>query len=56
MGGIRGRSQLPGVVDWLMEGKCDLQSLISHRMSLESINEGYDLMRNGQSLRTVIAF
>ena len=56
MGGIRGRSQLPELVDWLMEGRFDLASLITHRMPIEDINHGFDLMKSGESLRSVIMF
>lgn len=56
MGGIRGRSQLPEMVDWLMDGRFDLESLITHRLDLESINEGFELMKTGQSLRSIIQF
>lgn len=56
MGGVRGRTQLPEIVDWLMEGKFDLKSLITERMPLEKINEGYDAMRAGTSMRSVIVF
>ena len=56
MGGLRGRSQMPELVDWLMEGRFDLASLITHRLKLDAINEGFDLMQQGQSLRSVIIF
>jgi S-(hydroxymethyl)glutathione dehydrogenase/alcohol dehydrogenase len=56
MGGVRGRTQLPEIVDWLMEGKFDLKSLITARMPIEEINEGYDAMRRGEGLRSIITF
>lgn len=56
MGGVRGKSQLPEIVDWLMEGRFDLKSLITARMPLEQINEGYDGMRRGEGLRSIITF
>jgi S-(hydroxymethyl)glutathione dehydrogenase/alcohol dehydrogenase len=56
MGGVRGRSQLPEMVNWLMDGKFDLKSLITARMPLEEINEGYDIMRRGEGLRSIITF
>ena len=56
MGGLRGRSQIPELVDWLMEGRFDLASLISHRLSLDEINDGFDLMKSGESLRSVVLF
>lgn len=55
LGGVR-RTQLPQLVDWLMEGRFDLNSLITDRMPLEKINEGYDAMRRGEGLRSVIMF
>jgi S-(hydroxymethyl)glutathione dehydrogenase/alcohol dehydrogenase len=54
MGGLRGRSQVPELVDWLMEGRFNLASLITHRMPLDAINDGFDLMKRGESLRSVI--
>lgn len=56
MGGVRGKSQLPEIVDWLMEGRFDLKSLITARMPLEEINQGYDGMRRGEGLRSIIIF
>jgi len=56
MGGVRGRSQLPQIVDWLMDGKFDLKSLITARMPLEQINEGYAAMKRGEGLRSIITF
>lgn len=56
MGGLRGRSQVPELVDWLMEGKFDLASLISHRLTLDGINDGFELMKRGESLRSVVIF
>lgn len=55
LGGFRG-SQLPELVDWLMEGRFDLQSLITDHLPLEKINEGYDKMRRGEGLRSVLTF
>lgn len=55
-GGVRGRSQLPMMVDWLMDGKFDLGSLITARMPLEKINEGYDGMKRGEGIRSIITF
>lgn len=56
LGGVRGRSQLPELVDWLMEGRFDLKSLITQRLPLEGINEGYAAMKRGESLRSVLVF
>jgi S-(hydroxymethyl)glutathione dehydrogenase/alcohol dehydrogenase len=55
MGGAR-VGRLPEVVDWYMEGKINLDKLITHRMPLEKIDEGFDLMRKGESIRSVITF
>lgn len=56
MGGLKPRSDLPRLVEHYAEGRVDLDSLISHRLPLERINEGFDLMRRGQSIRTIITF
>lgn len=56
MGGVRGRTQLPEMVDWLMEGRFDLKSLISDHIELDQINAGFDAMKKGESLRSVIMF
>lgn len=56
MGGVRGKSQLPEFVDWLMEGRFDLKSLITARLPLSKINEGYDVMRRGEGMRSIITF
>jgi S-(hydroxymethyl)glutathione dehydrogenase/alcohol dehydrogenase len=55
LGGVR-RTQLPQLVDWMMEGRFDLKSLITDRMPLEKINEGYDAMKRGEGLRSVVVF
>jgi len=55
LGGVR-RSQLPELVDWLMEKRFDLKSLITDRMPLDRINEGYDAMRRGEGLRSILVF
>ena len=54
LGGIKGRSELPDLVDWYVEGKINLDDLISHRLTLDQINEGYEAMRQGQNIRGVI--
>ena len=56
LGGVKGRSELPQLVDWYVEGKIRLDDLVSHRLTLEQINDGYDLMRRGQSVRAIITF
>lgn len=55
-GGARGRTDVPKIVDWYMEGKIDIDSLITHTLPLEQINEAFDLMKAGQSIRTVVTF
>ncbi len=55
MGGAR-LDRLPEIVDWYMDGKIELDPLVTHRLSLEQINEGFELMKRGDSIRTVIAF
>jgi S-(hydroxymethyl)glutathione dehydrogenase/alcohol dehydrogenase len=53
MGGAR-LDRLPQLVDWYVEGKIDLDSLITHRLPLERINEGFELMRSSASIRTIV--
>jgi len=53
-GGARGRTDVPKIVDWYMEGKIDIDSLITHKLPLSRINEAFDLMHAGTSIRTVI--
>ncbi|HJS45673.1 MAG TPA: S-(hydroxymethyl)glutathione dehydrogenase/class III alcohol dehydrogenase [Rhizomicrobium sp.] len=55
-GGARGRTQVPQIVDWYMEGKISIDPLITHKLPLERINEAFDLMHAGESIRTVIEF
>ena len=55
-GGARGRTDVPKIVDWYMEGKLNIDDLITHTMPLEKINEGFDLMLAGQSIRSVVIF
>lgn len=55
-GGIRGRTQLPRLVDWYMEGKLLIDPLITHVMPIERINDAFDLMRRGESIRSVVTF
>jgi S-(hydroxymethyl)glutathione dehydrogenase/alcohol dehydrogenase len=56
LGNVKTRSQLPGLVDMYMDGKIALDNLISHRISLDQINEGFELLASGKSLRSVIDF
>lgn len=55
-GGARGRTDVPKIVDWYMEGKINIDDLITHKLPLERINEGFDLMHEGKSIRTVVEF
>jgi S-(hydroxymethyl)glutathione dehydrogenase/alcohol dehydrogenase len=55
-GGARGRSDLPGIVDWYMEKKINIDDLITHILPFEKINEGFDLMHAGKSIRTVVTY
>ncbi|MBP6019412.1 MAG: S-(hydroxymethyl)glutathione dehydrogenase/class III alcohol dehydrogenase [Burkholderiaceae bacterium] len=55
-GGARGRTDVPMIVDWYMDGKLDIDSLITHLLPLEDINRGFDLMKSGESIRSVIVF
>ena len=55
-GGVRGRTQVPQIVDWYMDGKIDIDSLITHVLPHAQINEGFDLMRRGESIRTVLTY
>ncbi len=55
-GGVKGRTQLPGMVEQSMRGEIDLDPFITHRMPLEKINEAFELMHRGESIRTVIEF
>ena len=55
-GGARGRTDVPRIVDWYMDGKINIDDLITHVLPFEQINEGFDLMRRGESIRTVLTF
>jgi len=55
-GGARGRTDVPKIVDWYMEGKIDIDSLITHTMPLADINHGFELMKRGESIRGVVVF
>jgi S-(hydroxymethyl)glutathione dehydrogenase / alcohol dehydrogenase len=55
-GGARGRTDVPKIVDWYMDGKVDIDRLITHKLPLERINEAFDLMHEGKSIRTVVEF
>ena len=55
-GGARGRTQVPQIVDWYMDGKIEIDPLITHVMPLEKINDAFDLMHEGKSIRSVVTF
>ena len=55
-GGARGRRDVPKIVDWYMEGRINIDDLITHTMPLEQINDAFDLMHAGKSIRTVVTF
>ena len=55
-GGARGRTDVPKIVDWYMDGKIDIDSLITHVMPVEQINDAFDLMHSGESIRSVVTF
>ncbi len=55
-GGARGRTDVPKIVDWYMEGKISIDPLITHRLTLDQINEGFDLMHEGKSIRSVVVY
>jgi S-(hydroxymethyl)glutathione dehydrogenase / alcohol dehydrogenase len=56
LGGERPRSAVPRLVDWYMDGFLKLDELVTHRITLDEINKGFDMMRSGESIRTVIVF
>lgn len=56
LGNVRTRSQLPGLLDLYVEGRINLDDLVTHRLPLDRINEGFDLMARGETLRTVVTF
>jgi len=55
-GGARGRTDVPRIVDWYMDGKINIDDLVTHVMPHHRINEGFDLMRRGESIRTVLTY
>ena len=55
-GGARGRTDTPKVVDWYMEGRIAIDPMITHRLTLEEINKGFDLMHAGESIRSVVVY
>lgn len=55
-GGARGRSDVPRIVDWYMRGRIEIDPMITHRLSLEEINRGFELMKAGESIRSVVVY
>ena len=55
-GGARGRTDVPRIVDWYMDGRINIDDLITHVLPFERINEGFELMRRGESIRSVVTF
>src|SRR5437868_4582177 len=55
-GGARGRTDVPKIVDWYMDGKLRIDPLITHKLPLERINEGFELMERGESIRSVVVY
>ena len=55
-GGARGRTDVPKIVDWYMDGKISIDPLITHKMPLDKINDAFDLMHSGESIRSVVVY
>jgi S-(hydroxymethyl)glutathione dehydrogenase / alcohol dehydrogenase len=55
-GGARGRTDVPKIVDWYMDGKINIDDLITHTMPLDEINTAFDLMHEGKSIRSVVLY
>jgi len=55
-GGAKGRTDVPRIVDWYMDGKINIDDLITHTLKLEDINKGFDLMHQGKSIRSVVVY
>jgi len=55
-GGAKGRTDVPKIVDWYMSGKIDIDAMVTHTMPLEKINDAFELMHKGESIRSVITF
>jgi S-(hydroxymethyl)glutathione dehydrogenase/alcohol dehydrogenase len=55
-GGARGRTDVPKIVDWYMEGKINIDDLITHKLPLNDINRAFELMHRGESIRSVVTF
>ncbi len=55
-GGARGRTDVPKIVDWYMDGKIEIDPMITHTLKLDDINKGFDLMHAGESIRSVVVY
>ncbi|KHQ50573.1 S-(hydroxymethyl)glutathione dehydrogenase/class III alcohol dehydrogenase [Mameliella alba] len=55
-GGARGRTDVPKIVDWYMDGKIEIDPMITHTLTLDEINKGFDLMHAGESIRSVVVY
>jgi len=55
-GGARGRTDVPRIVDWYMAGRIEIDPMITHTLKLEDINEGFELMHAGESIRSVVVY
>jgi S-(hydroxymethyl)glutathione dehydrogenase/alcohol dehydrogenase len=55
-GGAKGRTDVPKFVDWYMDGKIEIDPMITHKLKLEDINKAFDLMHKGESIRAVVEF
>ena len=55
-GGAKGRTDVPKIVDWYMDGKIQIDPMITHVLKLEEINKGFDLMHSGESIRSVVVY
>ena len=55
-GGARGRTDVPKIVDWYMDGKLNIDDLITHKLALKDINQAWDLMHSGESIRSVVVY
>ncbi len=55
-GGAKGRTDVPKIVDWYMDGKINIDDLITHTMPLDDINDAFDLMHSGESIRSIVIF
>jgi len=55
-GGARGRTDVPKIVDWYMQGKIEIDPMITHTLTMDNINEGFDLMHAGKSIRSVVVY